>query len=559
MILGINPGVFGLNYHDPSICLLDENEIIFAIEEERLNGIKHSCGIFPHNAVKECCRIAAERGSEITEIAIGHQPKLWQNRNQSEDFVTSADPRMLLSAKVRQLCNLGKAKVTFYEHHKTHAASAFYCSGFDSALCVVLDGAGELSSASVWLADADGIKKLDEIKMPNSLGYFYAQATAFSGFEPWNEEGKLMALAPYGTSDSTIEKCLHQFFDDDFTYKVSSLVEPCLSNGFLLDVTKSNSLFTDVFGFPPRKKDEEITKKYMDFAYGVQYYTERAVEQYIRKWLNITGEVNLCGAGGLFMNCKMNGYLRDTLPIDKLFVQPVAGDAGTALGAAFLRRAEMFSKSTIALKDLSLGLAFSNDTILKTLEHRKCNYTYSENIARDTAFMLSEGKIVAWFQGRCELGSRALCHRSILSAPKPISVSDEINARIKHRELWRPFACSMLEEYANEILENYQKSQQPNYMIEAFVVKENWRVEMEAVIHRNDFTTRPQVIRPQGRNKLIHEMLVHFYELTGSPMILNTSFNDKGQPIITTPDQAIDFFDSHDIDALSIGNYILRK
>lgn len=557
-ILGLNPGSHGLNYHDPSVCLLDENGIVFAIEEERLNRIRHSCGMFPEKAVEMCRKYADQMGGVIKFIAIGHQPQLWGKRSLPEKSISSIDMRMILSAKVKSLCSLSNAKVSFFEHHKAHAASAFYCSNFSEALCIVMDGAGETASASAWIANSRGIQKIDEIAMPNSLGYFYAQATSFLGFVPWSEEGKLMALAPYGEIDTDLEEIFRTFFYDG-RYDLSSVVQPCLSEGYLLDAEISNSLFQDKFKFEYRKTTSEIIDIHRNFAFLVQSYTEKVVESYIRHLLQMTNQTCLCAAGGLFMNCKMNGYLRDNLPIKKLFVQPVSGDAGTALGAAFLQYMSDHNFKSFDLNGLSLGSSYSNEKVLYAIKQYGCHYSYSKNVAQDTAEMLASGKIIAWFQGGSELGCRALCHRSILAPPHPLEISNLINKRIKHRETWRPFACSMLVEFADEILLNYEKSQQPDYMIEAFSVKKEWQHKMDAVIHRRDCSTRPQIIRNQGSTKIMYNMLSHYYKLTGYPMVLNTSLNDKGQPIIQTPEQAVRFFVEHDIDALVIENCILRK
>ena len=557
-ILGLNPGCDGLNYHDPSVCLLDENGIVFAIEEERLNGIRHSCGIFPEKSVAICREYAEQMGGAINYIAIGHQPQLWNHRSLPTRSVSTVDMRMVLSAKIKSLCMLPNSKVSFFEHHKAHAASAFYCSDFSEALCIVMDGAGETASASAWIANANGLQKIDEITMPNSLGYFYAQATSFLGFLPWSEEGKLMALAPYGKVDTHLEEIFKKYFTDGI-YNLSSLVHPCLSEGYLLDAQVSNSVFQNIFKFQHREKTSEILDIHRNFALLVQTYTEKTVENYIRHLLQKTNQKHLCAAGGLFMNCKMNGYLRDNLPIKKLYVQPVSGDAGTALGAAFLQYMSNHKFRFFDLNGLSLGLSYSNTEVLNAINLFGCHYYFSENIAQDTAKMLASGMIIAWFQGGSELGCRALCHRSILAPPNPIEMSDIINKRIKHRETWRPFACSMLVEFADEILINYEKSQQPDYMIEAFVVKKEWQHKMEAVIHHRDCSTRPQIIRNVGPTKIMYNMLSYYYKLTGYPMVLNTSLNDKGQPIVQTPEQAVRFFVEHDIDALVIENYVLRK
>lgn len=557
-ILGMNPGVNGLNYHDPSVCLMDEGRIIFSIEEERLNRIRHSSGIFPKNAVEVCKKIAEDNHGKIYDIAIGHQPQLWVNRSPNRISGFSTDKRMVLSAKIKSLCGLPKARVSFFEHHKAHAASAYYCSGFSDALCIVIDGAGEYAAASAWIANTDGLTKIHEIKMPNSLGYFYAQATSYLGFQPWGEEGKLMALAPYGRYNTEIEETFEHFFYDD-SYDLSSLVSPCLSEGYKLDMNISNVLLTKIFNFPLRKKDKQLSDLHKDFAYAVQTHTEKTVELYIGKMLRQTKKKQLCVAGGLFMNCKMNGYLRDVLPIEKFYAQPVSGDAGTALGAAILQSVLRHNVSRVDLNGLSLGMSYSDEEIVNALNQRACDYHFLHGVAEETAQLLAKGKIVAWFQGNSELGCRALCHRSILAAPHPYEVSNKINRKIKHRESWRPFACTILEEFADGILCNYKKSQQPEFMIEAFSVKKEWQGKIEAVIHRSDCSTRPQIIKNTRNTSLMHEVLTAFHRLTGLPLVLNTSLNDKGQPIIQTPEQAILFFEEHDVDALVIGNYILLR
>ena len=560
LILGINPCIHGLNYHDPSVCLVDKDGIIFAIEEERLNGIKHSNGLFPTLAVNECIKIAHSLNNQITDICIGHQPQLWENRGFSDaTSVLWRDPRLVLSTFIRNASGLNNATCHFYEHHLSHAASAYYFSGFNKALCVVFDGAAEISAASIWLADNGSIQKLDEIPMPNSLGYFYAQATAFIGFQPWNEEGKLMALAPYGHSEVSIEKILDNWFAEDGSdYNVSNLVEGALKNGYFLDLEKSSSLLCEYFSVSDRRPNDPILDFHKNFAYSVQKRVERAVCQYITKWLNFTGSTNLCCSGGLFMNCKMNGIIRDVLPINKIFIQPVSGDAGTAIGASLLRLNEIGHKPTTPL-DLSIGLGFTDSEIEYSLQTSSLKYRKSQNIVQDTAKLIADGKIICWFQGRSEIGSRALCHRSILAPPFPTTIANEINARIKHRELWRPFACSILNNNLDGIFVNFNKSQSPFYMIEAFKVKEEWENRFKAVMHPADHTTRPQVINDSASNTLIQAVISEFYKRTGYPMILNTSLNDKGQPIITYPAEAIDFFIKHDVDALVIGSFILEK
>ena len=260
------------------------------------------------------------------------------------------------------------------------------------------------------------------------------------------------------------------------------------------------------------------------------------------------------------MNCKMNGFLRSRLaPID-IFIQPVAGDAGTAIGAAVLRAQEKTEERVhVQLEELSLGISYSEKYIEEILQKSGVHYYRSSDVSAECARFINDGNIVAWFQGKNELGCRALGHRSILAAPTPHAMSDVINQRVKHREEWRPFACSLLEEFASEILVGYNPVTLPAYMIEAFAVSPQWYSCMEAVMHIADNTTRPQVVCKDGPNQLYHEMIKCYYKLSGCPMVLNTSLNDKGQPIIQTPAEAIAFFVSHDVDYLIIESFIVNK
>lgn len=562
LILGINPCVSGMNYHDPSVCLLDSNQIVFAIEEERLNRIRHSSGMFPTMAVEECKRIAGRLNRPITDIAVGFDPALSQQRYGNNPISHNLlDERTIKSLLLRRTTGLDNAKVSFYSHHQAHAASAFNATDWDQAMCVVIDGTGELSAASVWKATDRNITLVDSVNMPNSLGYFYAAATAYLGFHPWGEEGKLMALAPYGKIDQTIMETLALFFlDTGGSYNLSTIISPCLHDGFALDVEKVVVIFEQLFKHPRRRAGDSITSWHKNFACCIQTCIESFVLKYIQKWCEKLKPRNICCAGGLFMNCKMNGFLRRRLaPID-LFFQPVAGDAGTAIGAAILCSQEKSEERVrVYLEELSLGIGYSEKEIVEVLCRAGVKYYKSTNIAADCADFLNKGNIVAWFQGKSELGCRALGHRSILAPPTPHIISDVINQRVKHREEWRPFACSMLEDFAHEILVGYNPVIRPAYMIEAYPVVPEWHSKMEAVMHSADNTTRPQVVCDSEPNKLYYDVIKAYYELSGCPMVLNTSLNDKGQPIIQTPDEVVEFFLNNNVDYLVIDSFVVSK
>lgn len=600
LILGINPCISGLNFHDPSVCLIYNRKIIFAVEEERLNRIKHSNGLFPYKSV-EICRLYAEKiGCKITDIAIGYNPALWNRRIQTEiircvhnsgmnDLINGTSnfsPEMsiqiiqrmiyeLSDLVVRKSCfdkpshiamrlkiesDCSTANVTFYEHHLAHAASAYYASGYERALCLVVDGTGEYATTSFWIADREQIKKLQELTMPNSLGYFYAIATAFAGFQAWNEEGKLMALSPYGHPNEAIRDKINTIIHaTDNGYDVGEFISKCLCDGLAIDIPQSINTLSKIMGAPPRKAKDEITDWYKDFAFEIQRITELITANMLNYWIRETGITYVCAAGGLFLNCKMNMYLRENTLVDGLFVQPVAGDAGTSIGAAMLLDIQKNGYANYELYGLGLGPAFSDKDIETVLRDAHILYHRSENLPKSIAELLVQDKIVCLFSGPCELGPRALGHRSILASPCKQEMSDAINRRIKHREVWRPFACSILAEQAAEILDCYdEKKQQPDYMIEAYRINRQWETRIPAVIHKADFTTRPQIVHRKD-NQPYYDIINEFYRITDVPVILNTSLNDRGQPIINTPRQALEFFIFNDVDAMALNDYLLLK
>ena len=563
LVLGINPCVAGLNFHDPSVCLMNSEKIIYAMEEERLNRIRHSSGMFPSLAVEECKKIAQNLNIPITDIAIGFDPELCYHRQTfSISSKTHIDERVRMTLLLKKETGLLNARVSFYPHHQAHAASAVSLIESKHAMCVVFDGTGELSAASIWETKNGQLNLIDSIDMPNSLGYFYAAATAYVGFNPWGEEGKLMALAPYGKSDEAIMRQMALFFDTDEQYKydVSSIIAPCLYSGYSLNIEQVIKQFEHIFSYPRRNPDSPLLPWHKNFAYCVQHCVEQSVFSYINKWQKELKPVHICCAGGLFMNCKMNGFLRQKFTNLDFVVQPVAGDAGTAIGAAILcTQDKKNEKISIELNELSLGTNYTDKYVEDALQSKGIKYYKSRNISLDCAQLIHQGKIVAWFQGRNELGCRALGHRSILAAPFPRYMSNIINQRVKHREIWRPFACSLLEDFADDVLVGYKKNIRPAYMIEAYPVYCKWHTRMEAVMHVADKTTRPQVVRSDEPNNLYYEMIKYYYKLSGSPMVLNTSLNDKGQPIIQSPEDAVQFFLTHDIDYLIIHQFVVSK
>ena len=584
-ILSINPCTYGMNYHDPSVAIFNNGKIVAAIEEERTNGIKGSKGIFPIESIKECMRIAKITPDLISTIAISYNPSLWNNRfrlemdaifdkckfnhkinyeklmedlnasnmlNRWKFFNDKTNAKEIIKLKSNVSCD----NIKFYDHHLCHIASSYFASGFKSALGVVVDGIGESATTTIWRIKNNNFEKILEVDYPNSLGYFYATATEFLGFKSWEEEGKLMALAPYGKKDKKIIDDLKKIINlNNPIYNVSKFIYKNRSNYLMLNLDNAIDEIQKITGIKRRFANEKITQEHKNFAYAAQNILENSVINLINYGLSLTGESNVCVAGGVFMNCKMNMAVREKSKATKYFVQPLAGDAGTVIGAGLLASNSI---NIYPFTSLSFGSEYSNDEIERTLVSAGVNYQKSCNIAKDVAQLLSKKMIVCWFQGKMEMGARALGNRSILADPRGANTSDIINERVKHREKWRPFACSVLDNQAQSIFENYRVNNKYPFMIEAFKVKKEWIDKIPAVVHKADYTSRPQTVNKKDY-PLYYEMIYNFYKITGCPLVLNTSFNDKGQPIVRTPELALEFFLKNDVDALAIGNYIVFK
>lgn len=589
ILLGINPCIYGLNYHDPSVVVFINGEVVFGIEEERCNRIKGSKGIFPSSAIKQSLIHCNLTWDDIDAIVIGYDPALWMDRLNLEildiiqkckkdtDIDSICGSRLIDSIintniidrysffrcqdNVRKLitqkCSAPETiEVLFCEHHLAHIASSYESSGFYNAAGFVVDGIGESAVTTLWQINNHRYKKILQLDYPNSLGYFYAIATRFLGFEPWRDEGKTMALAAYGKMNEDISDRLKDYLtiNGDF-YDVSNLIRNHSAGFLMMNEEEIIGVLESLLGFSAREKNAPITKKHMDFAWFVQNYLERSIISLINYAIRTTGISNVCTAGGVFMNCKMNMIVREKSNARNYFVQPLAGDTGIALGAGLYYTSK---KGHGTLKTLDFGPQYSDSEIENAIKVSHVKPIIPTDLADTVAELIAAGKIVCWFEGRMEMGARALGSRSILANPQIPDMSDKINNLIKHREKWRPFACSILEEHCHSILEGYDSKKEYPFMIEAFRVRDEWIKRIPSVIHKADGTTRPQTVNERTK-PLYYSLIKRFYDKTGCPLILNTSFNDKGQPIIMTPEEAVDFFESIPVDALVIGKYLLLR
>jgi carbamoyltransferase len=446
-----------------------------------------------------------------------------------------------------------KTQLHFMEHHPAHAASAFLVSPFDRAAILSVDYVGEF--ASTWLGIGEGtqIRRIESSNYPNSLGVFYSAITDYLGFLRASDEYKVMGLASYGQPEyyEDIKRIIRPqadgWYNIDLDYLVSHY-QPGPRSGYF------SPKFLATFG-PARKKGEPIEDRHMNLAASVQKVLEDTVLGLARRLYEKTDIRQLCLAGGVALNCSMNGRLRREGPFEDIYIQPAAGDDGIAIGAAFqLYHAATGAKRGFELRDAKLGPEYSDADIARVLDLAKIKYESPADVEQRTAELLAEGKIVGWFQGRMEFGPRALGSRSILADPTRPEMKDLLNKYVKHREEFRPFAPSCLEEHAGEYFEDCRYSP---FMLFVYPVKPEMQDRVPAITHI-DGTARVQTVSKDVAPRY-HRMISEFAKLRGVPMVLNTSFNVMGEPIVNTPTDALRCFFSTGMDALVMGNCVVVK
>jgi len=562
-ILACNPCISDLGRHDPSAAIFIDGELTFAAEEERYSRDKQSFETFPTEAIKHSLDHCGLTLEEIDKIVIPWDPNLHkkafkydlrlisQSTTTEEVFTTLQNivKRNILDTfgysrraveKMFQTAINSEGTlppISFIPHHKAHAASAYYFSPFRDALVVTIDAEGEYDSTVVWIGQNGSLTRHKTYTAPNSLGYFYAVITDFLGYQGLKDEGKVMGLAPYGSSNNEIRRTLQKLVNPGIEYDAT---------GFTISTLEA------AFDRKRKESPSEFTQWEKDLAFEAQRLLEETVSSIVDQYVQETGLKNVCLAGGVALNCKMNGQIRKMSSVDKLFVQPVAHDGGSALGAGALS----FSPEQISeLNTLYLGDQYSQEFVRKRLEEYKLNYNKPSHLTTTVAELLADGQIIGWFQGRCELGPRALGHRSIFADPRSETVRVRVNEQVKHREQWRPFAPVILESCISSYLDNPIKAP---YMIQTFDTNQDYNSEIIAGIHPADGTTRPQTITPY-QNSNVAELLHQFEELTGVPALLNTSFNDHGEPIVRTPTEAISMYTTSGLDALVLGDFLVKK
>jgi len=562
IILGI-----GGYSHDASACLIRYGRLIAAVEEERFTRLKHQPG-FPHKAIEYCLKEAGITPREIDHIAFYMHPirgfgnRIWHHVRQMPRFpiysagylVEQSYRRGWAWFELNQLRKLGggRARIHFVEHHLAHGASSFHVSPFDCAAVLVLDGLGEWTTTTLAIGEGTQLRKLREVKYPHSLGALYGSVTNHLGFKT-GDEYKVMGLASFGRPIYLQEMRDLVRLRDDGTFGLNTdyftfHVQPGRYEGYV------SQMFVGRFG-PPRKSDESLDQKHVDMAASLQALLEEVVLHIARYLHTETGSENLCIAGGVALNSVMNYRLATGTPFQNIYIQPTANDAGTSLGAAYyVYHAILGHPRCFVMEHAYWGPEYTDDQIHALLEECKVSYSICNDPADVAARLVAEGKIVGWFQGRLEWGPRALGSRSILADPTRPDMTDVVNKYVKHREDFRPFAPSVLEEYGDEYFVNYHPSP---YMLEVFPVKPAARQKIPAVVHV-DGTSRIQTVS-RKTNPLYWRMIDRFRQLKGVPIVLNTSFNVRGEPIVNTPREALRCFYATGMDALVIGRYMIDK
>jgi len=562
-------GISGL-VHDAAVCLIQDGEIIAAVEEERFQRVKHAGCLggkgLPWKSIQYCLDEAGISIDQIDNVGYYFQPmqelisnlafrvkKSWNSPSALAHYGINTVHLYKEHKRAEWLFNSRrKSPVQFHflPHHVTHGASAFLVSPFDDAAILVLDAIGEKSSTTLSVGEGSNIRVLQHIDFPHSWGWFYAMMTQYLGFMPYNDEYKVMGLASYGqpSFEGQIREIIQ--IQEDGTY----LLNLDFFNSALRGPDPFNELFYSVFG-PARVRETELDQRHKDIAASLQKVLEDSVIALAQKLVRITGKRNLCLAGGVALNSVANGKLLASGLFDDIYIQPAAHDAGCALGAAFyVYNTILGNPRRFVMRSALWGPQYDDDQILKALNEAKLQYRRSDDISRDVARLIANGKIVGWFQGRLEWGPRALGSRSILADPTREDMKDIVNRWVKHREDFRPFAPAILEERVNEYFEYLEDDP---FMIFVVPVKKDKRKEIPAVTHV-DGTARPQTVAKET-NPLYWQVIKEFESITGVPVILNTSFNVRGEPIVNTPVEAIRCFYGTGIDVLAIGDYIIEK
>ena len=557
-------------YHDSAAALLKDGHVIAAVEEERFSRKKFDDD-FPENAIEWCLNEAKIKPSQIDSVAFYDKPVLKFERL-LDNYIAVAPrglysfldvipkwlhKRLWIKNEITNTLKGFNGEVIFPEHHMSHAAHAFYTSPFEECAILTIDGVGEWTTTSFGTAQNNSIKLTHDVRWPHSVGLFYSAFTYFLGFKVNEGEYKLMGLSAYGKPKyyDLIMKELIDVKDDGSIHLNMKYF------AFTYDKVMTNDKFSELFGIPPRWKNKKTEQIHYDIAASAQ----KVLEDVILKMANYihkkTQMKNLSFAGGVALNGVANYNLLKNGPFENVHIPPSPGDAGSAVGCAqYLYYVHNKNKRTVQQNseriknNVYVGPSFSNDVIKSFLEENNIDYEYleREQLLQNTAKLISDGSIVGWYQGKMEWGPRALGNRSILADPRDAKMKDILNEKIKHRESFRPFAPSILEEYVSEYFDIDITSP---YMLLVAPVKKPEKIP--AVTHV-DGTGRLQTVS-KDTNPLYYDLINRFYAITGVPVIVNTSMNVMGEPIVTTPEEAFRMWARTEMDSLVLGNYLISE
>jgi len=581
-------------YHDSAACLVRDGEIVAAAQEERFSRKKHDHR-FPSHAVQSCLRHAGI-GPRDLDLVVFYDKPLQKFERLLETYIDYAPAgfrsylqamplwlreKLWMREHIAEQCGF-QGKVLFTEHHESHAASAFFPSPFDSAAVLTIDGVGEWATSSYGWGRGNQIHLLAEMRFPHSLGLLYSAFTYYTGFKVNSGEYKVMGLAPYGQPRYT-GKILDELVE---VREDGSLRLNMRYFRYCQGLTMTNRAFDRLFEGPPRKPESPLTQREMDLARSVQDVTEMVMMRMARHVHQLTGEANLCLAGGVALNCVGNGRILREGPFERVWIQPAAGDAGGALGAALSvwyqylgnerSAARVSGIHSDGMRGSFLGPEYSNQEIGEFLETTGARYQLADHrsLPDRVAALLAQEKVVGWFQGRMEFGPRALGGRSILGDARSVRMQSVMNLKIKFRESFRPFAPSVMRE---RVADYFEMDCDSPYMLLVAPVRQGLRLTMTAqqqelfgidrlnvprsvvpAITHVDYSARVQTVRRE-ENPLYYDLLRAFERLTGCPVLVNTSFNVRGEPIVCTPENAYLCFMRTEMDYLVLGDYLLDK
>ena len=557
-------------YHDSAAAILKDGHVIAAVEEERFSRKKFDDG-FPNIAIDWCLQEAGIRPEQIDSVAFYDKPILKFDRL-LDNYLTVAPrglysfldiiprwihKRLWIKDDIKKHLKGFRGEIIFPEHHMSHAAHAFYTSPFEECAILTIDGVGEWTTTSFGTAQNNSIKLTDDIRWPHSVGLFYSAFTYFLGFKVNEGEYKLMGLSAYGKPKyyDLIMKELIDVKDDGSIHLNMKYF------AFTYDKVMTNDKFSELFGIPPRKKNEKTEQIHYDIGASAQKVLEDVILMMANHIHKKTQMKNLCFGGGVALNGVANYNLLKNGPFENIHIPPSPGDGGSAVGCAqYLYYIHNKNKRTVEQdserikNNVYVGPSFSNDVIKSFLEENNIDYEYlqREQLLQNTAKLISDGSIVGWYQGKMEWGPRALGNRSILADPRDAKMKDILNEKIKHRESFRPFAPSILEEYVSEYFDIDITSP---YMLLVAPVKKPEKIP--AVTHV-DGTGRLQTVSKQS-NPLYYDLINEFYKITNIPVIINTSMNVMGEPIVNTPEQAYNMIKKTDMDYIIMGNHLVSK